>query len=60
MQWPTNDYQRFTSEALERGFLTPEFVHDREMARSVHQAVIAVFSGLMTAEEAWNRAVLSW
>ena len=60
MQWPVNDYQRFLSEALEQGFLTPDFAKDRTMARSVHQAVIAVFSGLMTAEEAWSRAVLDW
>ncbi len=60
MQWPADDFHSFASEALEKGFLQPEFSKDKEMARSVHQAVLAVLTGQMTAEEAWNQAVLGW
>ncbi len=60
MQWPTNDFHRFASEALEQGFLLPSFTQDKEMARDVHQAVVAVLSGQLSAEEAWNQAVLGW
>ena len=60
MQWPVDDFHRFASEALEQGFLQPDFTQDKDMARSVHQAVLAVLTGQMTAEEAWNQAVLGW
>ncbi len=60
MQWPTNDFHRFASEALEQGVLLPPFAQDKEMARVVHQAVVAVLSGQLSAEEAWNQAVLGW
>ncbi len=59
-QWPNDDFLRFASEALEQGFLIPDFVRDKEMARSVHQAVLHVLSGQQSAEAAWNQAIAGW
>ncbi len=59
-QWPRDDYRDFANEALEKGFLTPEFTRDEAMTRSVRQAVRAVLSGEMTADDAWNQAVANW
>ncbi len=59
-QWPRDDYRDFANEALENGFLMPEFTQDESMTRSVHQAVRAVLSGEMTADEAWQQAVSGW
>ena len=60
MQWPANDFHNFAFEAMEKGFLQPAFTQDKEMARSVHQAALAVLTGQMTAEEAWDQAVAGW
>ena len=60
MQWPANDFHNFAFEAMEKGFLQPAFTQDKEMARSVHQAVLAVLTGQMTAKEAWDQAVAGW
>ena len=60
IQWSNDDFLRFASEALEQGFLMPDFVQDKEMARRVHQAVRQVLSGQQRAEAAWNQAVTGW
>ena len=60
MQWPANDFHQFAFEAMEKGFLPPEFVQDKDLARRVHQAVLAVLTGQMRAEEAWDEAVQGW
>jgi ABC-type glycerol-3-phosphate transport system substrate-binding protein len=59
-QWPQDDYRDFANEALEKGFLMPDFTGDEAMTRSVHQAARAVLSGEMTADEAWQQAVSGW
>jgi len=59
-QWPADDYRRFAGEALEQGFLMPDFTQDETMTRSLHQAARAALSGEMTAEEAWNQAIADW
>lgn len=59
-QWPADDYRSFASEALEKGFLMPDFTQDEILTRSVHQAAHAVLSGEMTAEDAWNQAISDW
>jgi len=60
MQWPADDFHNFAFEAMEKGFLQPAFTQDKEMARSVHQAVLAVLTGRLSAERAWNQVVLEW
>ena len=59
-RWPDHDFHRFVAEAMTQGFLMPDFAHDRDMARSIHQAVTAVLSGQMTAEGALNQAMSGW
>ena len=58
--WADDEYRAFVTEALEQGFLMPDFTQDSEMARSVHQAAAAVLSGQMSAEDAWNQAIANW
>ena len=58
--WADDEYRAFVTEALEQGFLMPDFTQDADMTRSVHQAVRAVLSGEMTADEAWRQAVSNW